>query len=84
MVEDPTGGEVNYKTIKMTKSLIILLLAELIEQLKSDLAEAYAQCDVICHERDYFESLLKQNGIDNPYKYPYGLPSNDYTNSNGE
>jgi hypothetical protein len=45
------------------------------QQLESDLAnlgEGFAIDDDIRRERDYFESLLKQNGID-----PYGLPSGD-------
>lgn len=46
-----------------------------IKALESDLAnlgECFAIDDDIRRERDYFESLLKQNGID-----PYGLPSGD-------
>jgi hypothetical protein len=45
-----------------------------IESLERDLAslgEGFAIDQEIRRERDYFESLLKQNGID-----PYGLPSN--------
>jgi hypothetical protein len=46
-----------------------------INALESDLAnlgEGFAIDDDIRRERDYFESLLKQNSID-----PYGLPSGD-------
>ena len=46
-----------------------------IKSLESDLAnlgEGFAIDDDIRRERDYFESLLKQNGIDS-----YGLPSGD-------
>jgi hypothetical protein len=46
-----------------------------INALESDLAnlgEGFAIDDDIRRERDFFESLLKQNGID-----PYGLPSGD-------
>ena len=49
-----------------------------IKALESDLAnlgEGFAIDDEIRRERDYFESLLKQSGID-----PYGLPSGDRTN----
>ncbi len=45
------------------------------KQLERDLAvlgEGFALDDEIRRERDYFESLLQQNGID-----PYGLPSSD-------
>ena len=48
-----------------------------IKALESDLAnlgEGFAIDDEIRRERDFFESLLKQNGID-----PYGLPSSDRT-----
>jgi heme oxygenase len=44
-----------------------------IKALESDLAnlgEGFAIDDDVRRERDYFESLLKQSGID-----PYGLPS---------
>jgi hypothetical protein len=50
-------------------------------QLESDLAklgEGFAIDDEIRRERDFFESLLKQNSID-----PYGLPSSDRTNFKG-
>jgi hypothetical protein len=46
-------------------------------QLERDLAklgEGFAIDDDIRKERDYFESLLKQNGVE-----PYGLPSGDRT-----
>ena len=46
-----------------------------IKALESDLAnlgEGFALDDEIRRERDYFESLLKQNGIE-----PYGLPNAD-------
>lgn len=46
-----------------------------IKALESDLAnlgEGFAIDDEIRRERDYFESLLKQSGID-----PYGLPNGD-------
>ncbi|MFM7600808.1 MAG: hypothetical protein ACKO7R_06375 [Pseudanabaena sp.] len=46
-----------------------------IKALESDLAnlgEGFALDDDIRRERDYFESLLRQNGID-----PYGLPSGE-------
>ncbi|NMF59090.1 hypothetical protein [Pseudanabaena yagii] len=46
-----------------------------IKALESDLAnlsEGFALDDEIRRERDYFESLLKQNGIE-----PYGLPNSD-------
>ncbi len=49
-----------------------------IKALEKDLAslgEGFAINDDICRERDYFESLLKQNGIE-----PYGLPSGDREN----
>jgi hypothetical protein len=52
-----------------------------IKALESDLAnlgEGFAIDDDIRRERDYFESLLKQSGID-----PYGLPSGDRTNNKG-
>ena len=55
---------------------------ERIKALESDLAnlgEGFALDDDIRRERDYFESLLKQNGIE-----PYGLPSGDRTNTKGE
>ncbi len=48
-----------------------------IKALESDLAnlgEGFALDDEIRRERNYFESLLKQNGIE-----PYGLPSSDRT-----
>jgi hypothetical protein len=48
-----------------------------IKALESDLAnlgEGFAIDDEIRRERDYFEAMLKQNGID-----PYGLPSGDRT-----
>ena len=50
-------------------------------QLERDLAklgEGFAIDDEIRRERDFFESLLKQNSID-----PYGLPSSDRTNFKG-
>ena len=52
-----------------------------IKALESDLAnlgEGFALDDDIRRERDYFESLLKQNDID-----PYGLPDSDRTNTKG-
>jgi hypothetical protein len=42
------------------------------------LGEGFAIDDEIRRERDFFESLLKQNSID-----PYGLPSSDRTNFKG-
>ena len=51
-------------------------------QLERDLAklgEGFAIDAEIHRERDFFESLLKQSGID-----PYGLPSGDRTNSKGD
>jgi hypothetical protein len=53
-----------------------------IKALESDLAnlgEGFAIDDDIRRERDFFESLLKQNGI-----APYGLPSGERTNTKGE
>ena len=53
-----------------------------IKTLESDLAnlgEGFAIDEDIRRERDYFESLLKQNGID-----PYVLPSGDRDNSKGD
>ena len=52
-----------------------------IKSLESDLAnlgEGFALDDDIRRERDYFESLLKQNDI-----APYGLPDSDRPNSKG-
>ena len=48
-----------------------------IKSLENDLAklgEGFAIDDDVRRERDYFESLLKDNGIN-----PYGLPSGDRT-----
>ncbi len=47
-------------------------LSQKIQQLESDMVEAYAIEDDIRRERDYFERLLRDNGID-----PYGLPENE-------
>jgi len=51
------------------------ILADRAEKLKQDLealGDAYALDDEIKRERDRFETLLKQNGID-----PYGLPNGE-------
>ena len=50
-------------------------LLERVQQLQSDLdrlGEAYAIDDDIRQERDYFEWLLREQGID-----PYALPSDE-------
>jgi hypothetical protein len=50
-------------------------LTDRIQQLERDLTklgEAFALNDQIRQERDYFERLLRENGID-----PWGLPGNE-------
>jgi hypothetical protein len=54
------------------------LLSQRNRQLEKDLTklgEGFALDDDVRRERDYFESVLKQNGID-----PYSLPSSDRPN----
>ena len=46
-----------------------------LEKALADLGEGFALDDAIRYERDYFESILKANGID-----PYGLPSSNRGN----
>jgi hypothetical protein len=43
-----------------------------LEKALANLGEGFAINDEIRRERDYYESLLKQNGIE-----PYGLPNSD-------
>ena len=43
-----------------------------LEKALANLGEGFAIDDEIRRERDYYESLLKQNGIE-----PYGLPNSD-------
>ncbi|WP_219817716.1 hypothetical protein [Pseudanabaena sp. BC1403] len=53
-------------------------LSQINQQLEKALAvlgEGFALDDDVRRERDYFESVLKQNGID-----PYSLPSSDHPN----
>ncbi|MEA5478891.1 hypothetical protein VB774_14790 [Pseudanabaena galeata UHCC 0370] len=58
-----TEQERNETTTKKIKTL---------EKALANLGEGFASDDEIRRERDYFETLLKQNGID-----PYELPNSD-------